>query len=235
MPSGTVMAVAHRGASAYTPENTLAAFEEAIRLGARAIECDVRLSADGVPVIFHDDTLDRTTNSRGLLRTRTAAELSRLDAGGWFGERFRGVGVPTLDEALGVMLPGAMPVLELKTAIDPSALGTSLARHGRLESALVISFVPEWIGAVRRSNRAFRTGFLADTWTDDLPSRTLALGADVLVLSVDVLTLQRVSEADDAGLDVWCYTANDIGLVAACAAMGVTGIITDRPDLIRHK
>src|SRR3989442_9967523 len=82
--------IAHRGASARAPENTLAAFKEAIRLGADSIELDAHLSADGVPMVIHDDSVDRTTNGRGAVAALTCRSLRRLDAGAWFSSRFRG-------------------------------------------------------------------------------------------------------------------------------------------------
>src|SRR5262245_34742321 len=92
--------VAHRGASARAPENTLAAFREAIRLGADAIELDVQLSADGVPMVIHDLTVDRTTNGHGSVASFASRDLRRLDAGAWYSSRFRGERIPTLEEAL---------------------------------------------------------------------------------------------------------------------------------------
>src|SRR6266704_6290544 len=92
--------IAHRGASARAPENTLAAFAEAVRLGANAIELDVHLTADGVPVVIHDGTVDRTTNGRGEVAAMTLKDLRRLDAGAWFSSRFRGERIPTLEESL---------------------------------------------------------------------------------------------------------------------------------------
>ena len=94
------MRIAHRGASRCAPENTLAAFEAAIRQGVDAIELDVRLTEDGVPVVLHDDTLDRTTDGQGPVDALSYQLLRRLDAGAWFGSAFRGERVPTLTEAL---------------------------------------------------------------------------------------------------------------------------------------
>lgn len=234
MPSRSVMAVAHRGASAYAPENTLAAFEEAIRLGSPAIEFDVRLTADGVPVVLHDETLERTTTGHGPVWRQTRLDLLRLDAGSWHHPRFAGVRIPTLDEALREIAPCALPVLELKVPLEPEVLGPLLARHDLLDEAVVLSFEPRWLVPLRRAFRDLPLGLLADQWMPDLPEQARQLDAAVLGLSVESLSLQRVAAADDAGLEVWSYTANDIGLVAACAAMGVSGVITDRPDLIRQ-
>ncbi len=91
---------AHRGASISAPENTLSAFELAVKLGARAIELDAMLSSDGIPVVIHDHTLERTTNGRGFVSDFTCAELMKLDAGAWFSEEFTGERIPTLEQVL---------------------------------------------------------------------------------------------------------------------------------------
>jgi glycerophosphoryl diester phosphodiesterase len=100
--------IAHRGASAYAPENTLASFNLAIEQQADAIELDVKLSADGVPVIIHDASVDRTTDGHGKVAKLTLAELRQLDAGSFFSETFRGEKIPTLEEvfeAVGKRIP----------------------------------------------------------------------------------------------------------------------------------
>src|SRR5690349_24766663 len=95
---GRPLIVGHRGAMGYAPENTFASYERALVLGADAIECDVHLSADGVPIVIHDHTLDRTTDGQGPVRDRTVAELKRLDAGAWRGPEFAGQRLPTPEE-----------------------------------------------------------------------------------------------------------------------------------------
>ena len=100
MTPSTFMVIAHRGASAYAPENTLAAFDLAIRMGVRHIEFDVHSSCDGHIVVIHDDTLDRTTNGSGPVSNHTLAPLRELDAGSWFGAAFAGERVPTFDDVL---------------------------------------------------------------------------------------------------------------------------------------
>src|SRR5262249_29684312 len=133
------------------------------------------------------------------------------------------------------IVPHAMPVVELKVPLDPALLGGIFQRHNALQDALVISFEPAWLTGLRKSYRDLSVGLLSDTWRDDLLTRAAKIGAEVLALNVEALGLERVEAAKNAGLEFWTYTANDVGLVAACAAMGVTGIITDRPDLIRMK
>lgn len=229
------MAIAHRGYSAVAPENTIVAFDEAIRLGCQAVEFDVRLSADGVPVVIHDDTVDRTTNGTGSVSNLTKVDLLRLDAGSWKHHRYAGSRIPTLDETLAAVAPGAIAVLDLKQHMDLSLLSSLLKRHDALDSCVLISHDPDIVASVRKLGRDVQTGLLADEWTDDLPERCQQLDCPLLVLNVDTIGLERIQAADRAGLELWCFTVNDIGLVAACAAMGVSGLITDHPGLVRQK
>ncbi len=92
--------IAHRGASAYAPENTMAAFAKGVEMGADYIEFDVQMSKDGIPIIIHDNSLDRTTNGSGHISAYTLEELKTLDAGSWFGKEFAGETIPTFDEVL---------------------------------------------------------------------------------------------------------------------------------------
>lgn len=106
--------VAHRGASAMAPENTLAAFRAAVELGADAIELDVQRTADGQLIVMHDPTVDRTTDGRGPLAAHSLAALKALDAGGWFGPQFAGERLPTLQEAVNVIEEKAGLFIEIK-------------------------------------------------------------------------------------------------------------------------
>jgi glycerophosphoryl diester phosphodiesterase len=229
------MAIAHRGCSAIAPENTIVAFDEAIRLGCQAVELDVRLSADGVPVVIHDDTVDRTTNGNGGVSGLSKVELLRLDAGSGKHHRYAGSRIPTLDEALAAIAPWAVPVIELKEHMNPALLASLLRRHDALDSCVLISQEESIVASVRKIGRDVQTGLIADEWTDDLPERCQKLDAPLLILNVESIALERIQAVDQAGLELWCYTVNDIGLVAACAAMGVSGLITDDPGLVRRK
>jgi glycerophosphoryl diester phosphodiesterase len=227
------MAVAHRGASAYAPENTVAAFDEAVRLGAQAVEFDVRLTADGQPVVIHDATLDRTTSGRGFVQDWTLLDLLRLDAGGWMHLRFQATRIPTLQEALLAIGPNATPVLELKVKVPGELLLSHLQRMDLVRDCVVMSFEPAWLIEMRKASREVPLGLLAERWKPDLPEAARDLDAELMVVHTDILTPAAVGACEARGLEVWCFTANDVGMVAACAALGVTGIITDRPDLIR--
>lgn len=230
-----IFAVAHRGASAYAPENTIAAFDEAVALGAQFIEFDVRLTKDGVPVVIHDATLERTTNGQGNVADHCRFDLLRYDAGTWVHPRFAGLRIPTLEETLLAVGPLATPVIELKAPVPPLVLEELLLKYDLIGDSLLISFDHAYLGALRKQNKDFRLGVLAQHWTDNLPKIAKTLAADVLILHTDAVGAARVSTAQSHGLETWCYTPNDPGLVAACAAIGVTGIITDKPDLIRNR
>jgi glycerophosphoryl diester phosphodiesterase len=235
MSTKPLFAVAHRGASAYAPENTVAAFDEALRLGAGAVEFDLRLTADGVPVALHDETVDRTTNGTGPVARFDHFDLLTLDAGSWMHPRFAGVRIPTLDEALMAIGPRARPVIELKVPVPPELALRAIRRYDLEQRAVVLCFVDEWLLPFRRASRDLALGLLAESWSQELPSRARYLAAELVCLNVDALGTPQVVACEAQGLEVWCYTANDVGMVAACAAMGVTGVVTNRPDLIRTR
>jgi glycerophosphoryl diester phosphodiesterase len=134
---GRVKVSHHRGASRYCPENTLEALRAALALGADFVEFDVRTTRDGGFVLLHDATLERTTSGRGRVRDRTAAEIAALDAGSWFGPRFAGARVPTLDEFLDAAAPTGIGLYVDAKDIAPEALADALVRHGLTDRAVV--------------------------------------------------------------------------------------------------
>ena len=154
------------------PENTVAAFDEAIRLGAKAVEFDLRLTADGVPIVLHDETVDRTTNGQGPVAQLTRFDLLRLDAGSWMHVRFAGTRIPTLDEALLAIGPQAQPVIELKTEIPADILLDALRKYDLEDEALVISFQERWLVNLRRASADLSLGLLANEWSADLPRKS---------------------------------------------------------------
>ena len=141
---------AHRGASAEAPENTLAAFRRALEVGADGIELDVHLSADGVPVVIHDDTLERTTDGSGPVAAQSRAGLARLDAGAWFAPEFSGEELPTLQATL-LLLAGRLRLnLEVKAARAGMAV-FDLLRHFPQADAVISSFDYGLLARLRRS------------------------------------------------------------------------------------
>ena len=142
MTTSALMVIAHRGASSYAPENTLAAFDLALQMGVRHIELDVDFTSDGHIVVIHDDTVDRTTNGSGPVTSHTLAALRALDAGSWFGAQFAGERIPTFDEVLArykgrvhlhTEIKGRSPSLSQRTA-------DVIRKHGMEGQVTITSF-----------------------------------------------------------------------------------------------
>lgn len=146
-PSGLpVIVVGHRGTTRFAPENTLAAFDKAIEMGARSIEMDVRMTSDGKFVIMHDPWVDRTTDGSGLVSDLTLAEIRKFDAGSWFSPEFAGERVPTLREALRKIKGRAAVDIDFKAGPDNSAelISNILDEEGFDDGSLVTVFVRAW-------------------------------------------------------------------------------------------
>jgi glycerophosphoryl diester phosphodiesterase len=238
--------VAHRGDSAHAPENTMAAFERAVRLGAEALEFDVRLTADGVVVVHHDAALDRTTDAAGLVRARTFAQLRAVDAGARFtpdgGRTYpyqgRGVGVPTLDEVLGAW-PELPVLIEIKEAAAAAAVRAALDRHAASARAVIASFLDEAVAPFRGS--PYATG-AARGDVARLLAATLA-GARVRpryqLASVPrsygglPLPVARFARAlRPAGVPVSVWTVDDADEARALWAAGVSGMVSNDPGAL---
>ena len=223
--------VGHRGASGHRPENTLASFALAAELGADLVECDVHLSADGVPVVIHDDTLDRTTSGRGPVTARTLAELKTLDAG--LGET-----VPTLDELLTWCRDHLPLSIEIKNGPVyhrglPDRVIELLRKHGVVERASVISFDHLAVQRAKQLEPRLAAGVLFAARPVDAPALARAAGADILLPHWAFATPELVEPAHAAGLAVSVWTVNDETALRAALAAGVDAVATDYPDRIR--
>lgn len=232
--------IAHRGGARLAPENTLPAYAAAARWGHTCAECDVQLTADGVPVLLHDDRVDRTSDGRGELAALAAADLAGLDAGSWFHPRFAGTRIPTLEEAMacwaGLQLA---PVVELKCGRDrdPERLGATvaaaLAARWRGPAPLLISFDDRALAAAARAAPDLPRGLLLEDWPADWRERVRALAACCLDLESGLAAADRVAAAHAAGLAVAAWTVDDPAEAARLRAIGVDAITTDAIDLIR--
>ena len=226
--------VAHRGYSAVAPENTLPAFAAAVLAGATHVEFDVRTTADGVPVVIHDRTLDRTTSGSGHVWERPAAFVLALDAGAWFSPAYSLVRVPTLAETLDLLRPEAPELLlEIKppaTLDQVKTIVELVAERGLLARTIVQSFDPGVVGLVREAAPDVRRGLLRLSLTPE----TVALARDLGVVccnpSVDDVLGDpaTVAALTGAGIEVMPWTANDLTRWALLTETGVTGLITDR-------
>ena len=231
---------AHRGAGKQAPENTLAAFRYGHARGYRMIECDVKLSADGVAFLLHDATLERTTNGKGRADARTWRELSLLDAGAWHSPAYAGESLPTLAavagwcRANGVMLnieikptPGRERETGAAVALDAHALWA-----GADVPPVLSSFSEEALDAARVAAPGLPRAYLCDTLPVDWRVRLARLDCVALDLKHTELTEILVQEVRAAGLRVATWTANDPARVAELHRHGVDTVITDAVDVI---
>ncbi|QIQ05318.1 glycerophosphodiester phosphodiesterase [Streptomyces liangshanensis] len=248
--------IAHRGASAYAPENTLAAVDAAAGLGVEWVENDVQRTEDGELVVLHDTTLARTTDVERVFPGRspwkvgdfTAAEIARLDAGSWFGPRWEGVRVPTLKEYLGAVERNRQKLLleikapELYPGIEADILRV-LGREGWLDRAhvegglVVQSFGAASLRAVHQRRADLTTGFLGAPAVADLPA--YAAFADQINPAHAALTgdyveaVHRLKGPHGKPLRVSTWTVDGTADAVRVAGLGVDGIITNRPDVVR--
>jgi len=140
MKTRTVSAIAHRGFSSAAPENTLAAFGQAVELGPEMMECDVRQSRDGRLVVIHDPTVDRTTNGKGRVGEMSLAELRELDAGAWFGAEFAAERIPTLEEVLDLSRGKVDLIIEIKEDSLEDEVADMVRGRGMSQEVLIASF-----------------------------------------------------------------------------------------------
>jgi glycerophosphoryl diester phosphodiesterase len=240
--------IAHRGASGLAPENTLAAFELAREQGADAFELDVRLTADGVPVILHDPTLDRTTDRAGPVADWSAVQVASADAGARFSLdggrtnpwRGRGVRIPTLADILR-RFPDVPLLIEIKAAAAQSAVRQALLEHGAEARCVVASDDPQaltafrdgpfLIGASKPDIAQLYFGGLLGRRPSSVPYRLLAV--PVRHRGLPVPTRRFVAAARRLGCPVHVWTVNDAEVARRLWRNGVCGIITNYPGLMR--
>ena len=224
----TLFLWAHRGASGFAPENTLAAFRLAERLGAPALELDVHLTADGVPVVLHDDSLDRTTDGRGQVQRLSLAAVRAVDAGRWFAPAFAGERVPTLEEVLAWVGDRLRLNIEIKTGAAAEAI-LPLLRCYPAVRVLISSFQHDVLAGLRQLQPQIPLGFLTDSrlWRRAL-TRAADAGAESFHPNVDRVSPRLVAAAREAGLKVHPYTVDDAVTALRLQQWGCAGIFTNR-------
>jgi len=229
-----VLAIAHRGASGYAPENTFAAFRRAVAQGVSFIETDLHLTRDAHFVAIHDETVERTTNGRGAIHDMTLAEVRRLDAGSWFASEFMGERIPTLDEILEFTKKhDVVFYLELKPSGfwgGEHALISALRDTGEIPRSVVISFDPAILAALRKIEPTLMTGLLHDGNLESPFEKAVEIGARQLAIRGDLVTPNFLQEARKRDLQVVCWTINSLAHMRMLAAAGVDGIMSDYPD-----
>jgi glycerophosphoryl diester phosphodiesterase len=230
--------IAHRGAGRLAPENTLAAFRVGAAHGWRAFECDVKLSADGVPFLLHDTRLDRTTPERGVAGERTWAELSRIDAGGWHGRSFAGEPLPSLEAiARYVQRNGFALNLEIKSTpgleqATGAAVGAACLRlwPAAPRELLLSSFRPEALQAARDAAPEIARALLVDTLWPGWWETAQVLGCVGVVTNHSLMDAALAERLHGAGLRALCYTVNDPAEARRLMDLGIDGMISDAVD-----
>jgi glycerophosphoryl diester phosphodiesterase len=232
--------IAHRGASAYAPENTLAAFTKAVQLGIKWIEFDVMLAACGEVVIFHDAQLNRTTQTEGTLRQHTYDYLRSLDAGAWFDLRFSGERIPTLAQALAFLKETHTAAnIELKaeegleTQLIQRILETIKPYFSVADSAILFSsFSKDALISLRHQAPHCHIGLLLDEWDSHWKDFSISLQCASIHVNEKIMTSAIAHDIKKMNKALLCYTVNRPSRAQELYALGVDAVFSDVPDLI---
>jgi len=232
--------VAHRGAGVLAPENTLAALRIGHAFGYRMFEIDVKLSGDGVALLMHDATLDRTTGGSGRVDSQPFDALARLDAGSWHSAGFAGEGIPTLERvARWVLANDAMLNIEIKpTPGRERESGAAVALDARAAwrdggvPPLLSSFSPVALAAAREVAPELPRALLLSELPADWLERCASLGCVALDARHSLLDAAVIERAHDASMRVLAWTVNDAARVDELFAVGLDAVITDAVDRI---
>jgi glycerophosphoryl diester phosphodiesterase len=216
--------IAHRGASAYEPENTLLSFKRAIEMSADMIEFDVRLSNDGRLVIMHDERVDRTTNGNGLVREKTLCELRRLDAG-------KGERVPMLEEVIDLAKRKTGFVIELKEPGTEEGVIRLVKENGLIGDVFIVSFHQDLIKRVKDLEPRIRTGLILYSSPDPITLANNCL-ADAVAPFHNFVVKDLIQEAHNSNLILITWTVDSREEAEKLKDMRVDGIVTNKPDVI---
>lgn len=241
MPLILPKVIGHRGAKAYAPENTVESIKTAASLGVTWVELDVKLTRDNVPIIFHDEELDRCTNGTGLVAQTNYEDLRDLDAGSWFGDSFSNVRIPTLEEAVDAILKHDLGLnLEIKPCPGREKETAEIALDylsqywDDLDKLLISSFQHVSLEAALDLAPDFARGLLIggpempENWkelADYLDVKTINLGAQLV-------TRQVADDVMDLELPLLVYTVNDPMQAKQLQRLGADAFFSDCPDVI---
>lgn len=237
---GWPQVLAHRCGGALAPENSLAGLDIAARLGCAAVEFDVMLSRDGVPVLIHDETLDRTAGLPGRVPELDAVVLAGVDIGRLHHRAFAGEGIPRFNDALArCRLLGLAANVEIKPAAgaerataDAVAAVVAACPSLALPALLFSSFSRSALDVVAQVLPATPRALLAERFDNEILTAAQALGCCAIHLGAESLRDDDVAAVHAAGLKLQVYTVNQTDAARALLGLGVDGLFTDRPDLL---
>ena len=233
--------IAHRGASYYAPENTMASFQLALEMNADMIELDVTLSRDNIPVVFHDRTLSRTTGGKGNIRKYLLRELHELDAGSWFSESHKNLRIPTLEEVL-IWSSGkiALNIEIKKEAVDGNhtfgiveLISKMVSDFKMTDQVVISSFSKEALARSRNVAPGISTAHLVNpySWGTTRALHLMKrLGATGLNIKPRQMKPKLMDMAILENIPVWVYTVDDEDEMKTVIKKGATGIFTNKPD-----
>lgn len=236
--------IAHRGASHYAPENTIAAFELAHEMGADMIELDVLLSKEGTPVVIHDMDLKMSTNGRGIVQNLTVQELKELDAGSWFSSEFKGEKIPLLEDVIAWAKDRISLNIEIKPEIATDKFRGSaeekvlelIRKYDMEKYVLISSFDYGTVHHVKSEAPHISAAILFNDKKKEDRSLVPLLNryhADGLNVAYSELNRQWIKESIEHETPLWVYTVNSKYRMRKLIRHGVTGIFSDRPDRLK--
>lgn len=216
----------HRGACGHAPENTLASVRKALELNVSGFEFDIQLSKNGEPVVIHDDTLERTTNGKGLVADYSFKELQQFDAG-------QGEKIPHLNEVFALADKRCDLIIELKAnaaeAVE-ACINTWISKGWHYDRIWVVSFNHQQLTQIRRLNPSIQTGALFECIPVRLAALATDAGAEAICPYVGCMNKALVDDAHKLGLKVITWTANTPRDIAYAKSLGVDGIMSDFPE-----
>jgi glycerophosphoryl diester phosphodiesterase len=229
-----IVVMAHRGASAAAPENTLIAYKQAIEMGADYAELDVRQTKDGAIVLMHDKTIHRTTGVKGYVWDLTLEELRQMEAGSWFGEEFRGEPIPTLEEVIR-LVKGRMKLnIEVKISENEPGIAQKVVDIVRSENfsehCMITSFDMETVKTIKRIAPDLKTGLIFEK---EYRSDVFEGNWKVLSSNYELIDAEFMRLAKNSGKKTYAWTVNDREEILRLIGLGVDGIITNKPDLLK--
>jgi glycerophosphoryl diester phosphodiesterase len=230
---------AHRGASAVAPENTLAAFRAAADQGAKWVELDVALLADGTLVVIHDESVDRTTSGQGSLGSLTYPDLANLDAGTWFDPQFAAERLPTLEQVIAVLGDlGLSANVEIKQhahhkTLDQlvDAVRTAIATRRPETEIMISSFDPDCLKAMAALEPDLEMAMLWVQPPQDWEAQLAAIPATTIHLYFKALSIGFLEQALEKNIKVRAWTSNDPAELYSFWNAGLTGVISDNPKI----
>ncbi|MBI6875756.1 glycerophosphodiester phosphodiesterase [Clostridium aciditolerans] len=235
-----ILNIAHRGFSGIYPENTMLAFEKAVEVQCDGIETDVQLTKDGVAVICHDETLERSTDGSGFIKNYTYLELSKLDAGIKKDHKFSGCRIPTLDEFLDYIKDKNMLInLELKNSIIQyenieEVVIDKVYKYGIQANCIISSFNHYSMVKCKELDNSIKTGLLYDEILYHPEKYIKYVGADALHPNFQaVYSKEIVENIKSKNIDINVYTVNEEEDMINMISLGVDGIITNYPDRLK--